>query len=240
MSIKSNKRKILSDNEVFDEFDVNDLDSVLAIASIYEAKQKGVQSEESNSPKKSRKICKFWESNIAFDPNNETRLEYLMRMPKLLFGCLNAGDNKSVRKLLEEAFLPDCQLRTSALGSTLTGLDKIRELFLSWFQACPDLIITHSEVEFNVRVVSCVIVSHGTRISEPVGDYLYDDLKYDKKNKSKDFVEQRKLLQSIRKAGVFPRFRGSEFVHFIVNNELTHIENFILIRKDIKVFSTSN
>ena len=231
-------KRAKEENQIFDDFDVHDHNSVLAIAAIYEAKQQSLPSDESNSSQQ-RKICKFWESNVSYDPNNESRLEYLMRMPKLLFGCMNAGDRKSVKKILQEAFQPDCQLRTSALGHSVIGVDKIRDLILSLFAGSPDLIITHTDVEYNLRVLSCTMISHGTLISETPDGYLHDDLKHDKKNKNKEFLEQKKLLQTVRKAGYYPRFRGSEFVHFIINKDLTHIENFILIRKDIKVFPSS-
>ena len=128
MSELLNKVKRKLEENGTDEFDLHDPVSVHAITALYEARQKEIIAETERDKSsllakttKSQKLTKFWTSNVIYESSKETRLEYLFRMPNLLFGCMNAGDNRSVKKLLDEAFLPTCLLRTSALIEPVEG-----------------------------------------------------------------------------------------------------------------------
>ena len=166
----------------------------------------------------------------------DDRLEYLKTaMPLNLMNSINTRDMNSVKLIIDDAFLTDCQLRTSAVPNEVTGCDKVYQFFQSYIQGCPDVIMTCvSPMRFNVRVISFLYTETGTRSNFNVPDELFDFLKHGT-DRSSSFLIQKYKYNYLRNSNLNVPFTTTSYVNFILNKELTHVEKYIHACKEVVI-----
>ena len=168
----------------------------------------------------------------------ENRLFYLMQLPSMLFNYFNTRDFVSMAWFINNTFMPDCQLRTSAVPDEVTGCDKVFEFFRTYAVACPNVIITHTPIQFNIRVVSMISCEQGTRSNYDVHDELFDFMKYDTSTRTPSYIQERRKYEVLRHARQPISFVGTSYVNFILNKEMTHVEKCIYTRKDYEILNS--
>ena len=164
------------------------------------------------------------------------RLEYLKtNMPANLINSFNARDMNALRVIIEDAFLVDCQLRTSAAPNEVTGRDKVYQFFESYLQGCPDVTMTYaSPMQFNVRVISFIYSETGTRSDFNVADELFDYFKHGTDRSSSILIQKYKYYY-LRNSNMNVPFTTTSYVNFILNKEMTHVEKYIHTCKEVDV-----
>ena len=175
---------------------------------------------------------------LSLNPNSKNhRLSHIMSAVAKLFGRFNLKDLVSVRQIIRDICLPNCNLRTSAKPDEVCGREKVFEFFQTYAQGCPDIFMIPSPAQFNVRVISFVSFERGTRSNFQFSDRLYDYFYHDKKTRDPRYCLERNKYDILRRSGLPIPFVGSSFVNFILNEEMTHVEKYIHTRKDVQVFA---
>ena len=161
----------------------------------------------------------------------EDRLEYLKTiMSSKMINAFNARDKNSLKSIIDDVFLADCKLRTSALSKEVKGRDKVYQFFESYLEGCPDVMMTCvSSMQFNVRVISFMYSETG-RSDFNVPDDLFDYFKHGSDRDSSILLQKSKGGQ-LRKSPV--SFTTTSYVNFILNKDLTHVEKYIHACKEI-------
>ena len=164
------------------------------------------------------------------------RLEYLtINMPRNLLNSFNTRDMDSLKLIIEEAFLSDCQLRTSAVPNEVTGRDKVCRFFETYIQGCPDVVMEYiTPMQFNTRVISFICAEQGTRSNFNVPDELFDHLRHGVE-RTPYFLYERNKYSYFRNTGRPIPFATTSYVNFILNEEMTHVEKYIHTCKEVKV-----
>lgn len=167
-----------------------------------------------------------------------TRLSYMMTLPQMLVQCFNTRDMSSLRCIISNAFLPDCQLKTSSFPNDVTGSNRIFEFFQNYAIACPDAIMIQSLPQFNIRVVSCISQECGTRHSNLLSDdLLFAYFKHDKSNQDSSYLQEKCKYMELRSHGIPVPFSSVSYVNFILNKEMTHVEKYIHTIKEVQVYT---
>jgi hypothetical protein len=208
--------------------------------------QKSVSSSDDNSQSSSSKLI---ENLFSFRTNREKsqepetksefRLDVLLRVPKAITYCINSGDNEGLVGIIEEAFLPNCIIKTPALSKELVGRNHIIEFFLAISRSIPDFFTLVEDPFLNLRVISTLSKSFGTRINSDRSEYLFNHLKHGRDD-SNNYLEARKKARELIKEGQPIRFCSKSYVHLILNKEMTHVEKFVVARKSLRIFDPNS
>ena len=167
---------------------------------------------------------------------NKNRLGYLTtHMPTQLMDAFNTRDMNSLKLIIEDTFLTDCQLRTSAVPNEVTGRENVYRFFETYIQGCPDVVMEYiTPMKFNIRVVSFLCLEQGTRSNFNVADELFDHLKYGIE-RAPDFLYEKNKYSYFRNTGRPVPFTTTSYVNFILNEAMTHVEKYIHTCKEVKV-----
>ena len=166
----------------------------------------------------------------------EDRLGYLTtHMHTQLMNSFNTRDMNSLKLIIEDTFLPDCQLRTSAVPNGVMGRDKIYQFFETYIQGCPDVSLQYiTPMQFNTRVISFICAEQGTRSNFNVHDQLFDHLRHGVE-RTPQFLCEKSKYSFYRNAKMSIPFITTSYVNFILNEAMTHVEKYVHTCKDIKV-----
>jgi hypothetical protein len=162
------------------------------------------------------------------------RVRDLVSFPAKLSRYLNSGDDERLKGLIYDACTEDCKFKTPAMPKEVKGRDVIVECFLALSRSIPDYIMQFRAPSTLKRVIMASFESSGTRVVHDAAEYLFDHLQYGR-NDNVSFVRAQQLVQAIEASGKHAFFRGKSVMHLIVNEEMTHIEKIIVIRKSIAV-----
>lgn len=188
---------------------------------------------------KARKSSTFQSSNKRFAMNHNSddtsRMSFCTKLPIYITEFVNSGDEESIKQLIQEAFLPDCKMKTSALARDLVGRQYVQDFLLALIQDFPDFIMVALRPEVNARVVTTYLSCYGTRVKSSPYQYLYDHLKFGR-DESGTFVKQSYDYRSLLKEGKPIGFKQDTVMHLIMNKELTHVEKFVTQRRLVNVF----
>ena len=174
-------------------------------------------------------------SNLE-EQQNEERLIYLKtHMPANMISSINTRDMNSLKLLIEDTFLPDCQLRTSAVPNEVIGRENVYRFFETYIQGCPDVVMEYiTPMQFNTRVISFICAEQGTRSNFNVPDQLFDHLNHGTERAPFLLYEKNKYCY-LRSSGTPIPFTGISYVNFILNEAMTHVEKYVHTCKEIKV-----
>ena len=173
--------------------------------------------------------------DIQFQQNHE-RLEFLKtNIPSNLIKSINTRDMNKLKVVIDDAFLPNCQLRTSAVPNEVTGRDKVYRFFESYIQSCPDVVMEYvTPMVFNVRVISFICYEKGTRSNFNISDHLFDHFRYGVERTPAYLSEKRKYFY-LANTGLPISFETTSYVNFILNEDMTHVEKYIHTCKEVVV-----
>jgi hypothetical protein len=170
----------------------------------------------------------------SLDGISGSRLDTLLQVPAAIAMCINSGDEIGLMGIIEEAFLPDCVVKTPALSKELVGRQHLKEYFFSINRAVPDFVCIVSESTLNFRVISASFKNFGTRVASDKSDYLYDYVKHGRDHNNL-FVEARDKSNALIKEGSVVRFCSRSFMHLILNKDMTHVEKYVAVRKALNI-----
>ena len=168
---------------------------------------------------------------------NQERLDFLKTtMPSTLVNSFNSRDMNKLKLIMADAFLPNCQLRTSAMPNEVTGRHKVSQFFESYIQGCPDVSMEYvTPMTFNVRVISFICYEKGTRSNFNLPDKLFDHFLHDKMTKSPSYLHEKSKYNYLRNSGKPIPFVMTSYVNFILNEDMTHVEKYIHTCKEVIV-----
>ena len=198
-----------------------------------------------------------------FQTDLESRMDYLLRIPMLLYDNLNAGDFHAINSILSNTFHSNAEIETFGPKSIKVGRQYVFHHFLKTFESAPDLVVTTEKPTFlHDRVIAVNIHIRGTKIDYN-NHYLDDYLKYymsqtSSSSPKKDTLDSRSSPvkrcdnnKTVKKAlvfvpekrtyGVFIKekrnicFSIHFTIHFVLNHNLANIVKFIEIIKSVKL-----
>ena len=193
------------------------------------------KSESSNSDKCLLNLLVQAADHMQIQENQE-RLEFLKTsIPSTLINSFNSRDMNTLKMIIDSAFLPNCQLRTSAVPSEVTGSHNVYKFFESYIKGCPNVTMEYvTPMIFNVRVISFICYEKGTRSNFNLPDQLFDHFRYGNERTSEYLNEKRKYFYLANKGLPIP-FATKSYVNFILNEEMTHVEKYIHTCKEVVV-----
>ena len=184
--------------------------------------------------------------NLVYNPEVESRFKYIRRMLAKYPLAVNSGDVQLIRSVVSEIFTPNCRFQFVHMNQEETGRDKLIFYLEKRFKSVPDAIISwspfvlhNSHVLFakqrcsgtqlpNVTTSQTTDSSSATTASEsfPYFDNRTNDPVYDReRQKATQLLEKQKLVA----------FQSQCLIYFVLNRELTYVERFVIVRRNIKV-----
>ena len=170
-------------------------------------------------------------TNIHFYQNcNESRLEYLFRIPFLVQLATNTCNLEMLKYIVDEAVTEDCIIKTAYLD-VVQGRSKWYDQVVNILNTTPDYYIANTSPMFFGRCIVVNQFSYGTFgiltgiNNNPETHYLFnpftaipiermDDTIKELKYKYDKWTSEGKLIRFVRRVIIF----------YILNEELTHIE----------------
>lgn len=109
----------------------------------------------------------------------ESRQEYLLRVPELMRKAINIGSETMIAAIVNEACLPACLLKTTALKTEVSGRENIVNLYCSLLKVVPDMVILIKPPSQDFRVITSKVNYYGTSVfRDEKNEHLYNYMKY--------------------------------------------------------------
>ena len=174
-------------------------------------------------------------SNPILPKAGETRIDYLLRVPELMRQAINIGSETMIAAIVNEACLPECMLKTTALQTGATGRQNITKMYCSLLSIIPDMVILIKPASLSVRVITSKVNYYGTQVFRDIqNEHLYDYLKYGS-DKAGKYTNVRALAFQLEQERKQIIFRAKSFLHLILNMERTHVIKWICANRVLTI-----
>ncbi len=178
-------------------------------------------------------------ARIGMSPDQKQRLAYLIQLPMLITQAVNSADMQKLSKIVDSAFLPNCAVRSNALPADISGREHVVEFYTAINRMIPDFILRILPPTINHRVITARMFADGTSYKkDDPSDYLFNHLKH-RQNDGGQFQEASEKRISLIEQGKPVGFKSKALMHLILNEEMTHVEKFVNISKEVEISETS-
>ena len=163
---------------------------------------------------------------------NESRMEYLLRVPSILQIASNSSNFVLLKNVIDFAFTEDCLIKTPYL-KPFYGRDLYLQQFKAMLSVMPDWFLLFSKPQVYHRCITVAFYSTGTggrRTGLESGnpkdsDYLYNFLKcIPEENMDEKMIGLKQKYERIIAENRMFRFFQVSTLFLVLNEEKTHIE----------------
>ena len=187
-------------------------------------------------PKPKKKVNKYISPDVLARCSSRER--HVIQSCGLFQQYLNMGDLESIHKLVDEFFLHDVSIYTSAMNVEETGAERVKEYFVALTTSYPDLVLILKSTRYNPEhgVASMLMYGVGTSQFHHRSDYMVNAVL----NTNSTSIEpelREKAVDIVNTGGVY-QCSCKVHVHCVFNPERTHIQKFILIQKVLDVIAS--
>ena len=172
------------------------------------------------------------ESNPVADP---ARLNHLMRFPERLQLAVNAGNFDLPRRLFADACVSNVEI-TAPVGPKIEGITDAVAFLSNLYMSMPDLVIVCKPSKRYHRVLFSKLYADGTLLGGPFAAYNpFTTGKVDPLIPAATYEKYRQLESEGRPV----LMRSKNYLHMILNREMTHIEKIIVANRSRELVDLS-
>jgi hypothetical protein len=111
---------------------------------------------------------------MSYTVNKElTGLEAIRALPHHISGCVNSGNLKELKELVNTHFDENCTFRSRVIEENLVGRDYVFLLYEALLQALPDFIFVAKKTSFVKNIAVNPVYFTGTRAFQAKNQYLF-------------------------------------------------------------------
>ena len=163
------------------------------------------------------------------------RLNHLMRFPERLQLAVNAGNFDLPRRLFADACVSNVEI-TAPVGPKIQGITDAVAFLSNLYMSMPDLVIVCKPSKRYHRVLFSKLYADGTLLGGPFAAYNpFTTGKVDPLIPAATY-EKYRLLES---EGRPVLMRSKNYLHMILNKEMTHIEKIIVANRSRELVDLS-
>jgi hypothetical protein len=175
----------------------------------------------------------------------ESRLEYLCRVPSLIQVATNSSNLEMLQYILDETVTEDC-LHKFTFMDPCRGRDKWYLQIAAVLNSVPDYYIANTSPMLFRRCICMKQYNYGTMgvltgiNNSPTTDYLWNPFKAVPFEKMDERMKANKILyDKCMSEGKLVRFVQRSILFFMLNEEMTHIEQRVAYCESLELFEAN-
>ena len=178
-------------------------------------------------------------SSICSSSVEETRLQYLLRVPSLMQNATNASDYDKLKLVIDDAFTENCYVKT-AYVDLCHGRDNLLQVIMTTKMNIPDYYLLYSEPKFYKHCISLKQFSFGSGIKNKLDGNTQLWNPFENKTMiekmNEDMLKLKQQYDKYMSEDNSCRFVFKAVAFFILNKEMTHFEARIVKSVSLQLF----
>ena len=177
--------------------------------------------------------------------NNESRLDYLCRVPSLLQAAINSYNLEKVKYVINDAVSEDCILKSASLNA-YSGRNKWYDQLETVLNCVPDFYVANTQPMLFRRCIVFKQYSYGTTgvltgiNNNPKKDFLWNIFKATPIEKMDDKMRTLKIkYDKCISEGKLIRFVRKVILFYMLNKEMTHFEQRVSYCESLELYEAN-